>query len=267
MALDVTNHQRIALNLVYEPFRDGAEWPQQRYVEKALRRDGLSLDSVFEGMPPGLMAPDPAYTHFYVRPDDPIALTIAGMSACEGSDRDIDLFLRALQFFVALEDSYSPPPTGGGPLYAGTTELVNDLGLTEADAERVYQLTRHEIGMLGSGGGHPDNWQFELTPDIQRFAGVSTIEEYLEKRVVPQSYRKAAVDLEGLVSPSPFSLQAALATEPSGGLPVASPPPTASPPARWHRLALLNRALEHPLISGILAAVTAGIILAAIFGH
>jgi hypothetical protein len=263
MAIELSDGQRVALNLVYEPFRDGGDWPQQRYMEKALRRHGLSFDSVFDGMPPGLMAPDPAYTHFYVRPDEPIALTIAGMSACTGSKRDIELFLRALQFFVALEDSYSPPPTGGGPLNAGTTELVNDLGLTEDEAERVYQLTRHEIGILGSGGGHPDNWQFELTPDIQRFAGVRTIDDYLEKRVVPQAYRKTAVDLEGLTSPSPFSLQAALVTAPADGLSPASSPP----PARWHRLALLNRALEHPLISGILAAVIAGIILAAIFGH
>lgn len=266
MTLGLTDGQRVALNLVYQPFRDGGDWPQQRYLEKALRREGLSLDSVFEGMPPGLMSPDPAYTHFYVRPDDPIALTIAGMSACEGSDRDVDLFLRALQFFVALEDSYAPPPTGGGPLNAGTTELARDLGITEAEAERVYQLTRHEIGILGSGGGHPDNWQFELTPEIQRFAGVRTIDDYLEKRVVPQSYRKVAVDLRGLTSPSPFSLPSALAAEPSVDL-VASPASPEPSPAFWHRLAPLNRALEHPLISGILAAVIAGIILAAIYGH
>ncbi len=176
MAFDLSDDHRLALNLIYEPFRDdGGDWPQQRYVEKALRRQSLSLDSVFDGLPPGLMAPDPAGTHFYVRPDDRIALTIAGMSACSGSKPDIDLFLRALQFFVTLEDSYSPPPTGGEPLNAGTNELVNDLGLTEAEAARVYQLTRYEIGLFGSGGGGPENWQFELTPDIQRFAGVSTI--------------------------------------------------------------------------------------------
>jgi hypothetical protein len=265
VAIELSDGQRVALNLVYEPFRDGGDWPQQRYLEKSLRRHGLSLDSVFEGMPPGLMAPDPAYTHFYVRPDEPIALTIAGMSACTGSQGDIDLFLRALQFFVALEDAYSPPPTGGGPLNAGTTELVNDLGLTEDEAERVYQLTRHEIGMLGSGGGHPDNWQFELTPDIQRFAGVSTIDDYLEERIVPQAYRKAAFDLGALTSPSPFSLQSALAPEPLDGPETPSAPE--SQPTRWHRLTLLNRALAHPLISGILAAVIAGIILAAIYGH
>jgi hypothetical protein len=56
MAIELSDGHRVALNLVYEPFRDGRDWPQQRYVEKALRRDGLSLDSVFEGMPPGLMA-------------------------------------------------------------------------------------------------------------------------------------------------------------------------------------------------------------------
>jgi len=263
MNVDLTDGQRVALNLVYEPFRDGGDWPQQRYVEKALRRHGLGLDSVFEGMPRGLMAPDPTLTQFYVRPEDPIALTIAGMSGCSGSGADIELFLRSLQFFVSLEDSYSPPPTGGQPLYVGTAELVNDLGLTQAQAARVYRLTRHEIGVLGGGGGNPDNWQFELTPEIQRFAGVTTIERYLEVRVVPQPYPPKAIDLRTLVSPSPFSVQAAMTLD----LPGEDGIPNASPPVRWRRLRIVNRALEHPLISGILAAIIAGIILTAIFGH
>lgn len=58
MDFDLTDGQRVALNLIYEPFKDGGDWPQQRYVEKALRRHGLALDSVFQGMPQGLMAPD-----------------------------------------------------------------------------------------------------------------------------------------------------------------------------------------------------------------
>jgi hypothetical protein len=259
----MTDGQRVALNLVYEPFRDGGDWPQQRYIEKALRRHGLALDSVFEDMPQGLMAPDPTLTHFYVRPEDPIALTIAGMSVCDGSSADIELFLRALQFFVRLEDSYSPPPTGGEPLYAGTAGLVNDLGLTNAQAARVYQLTRHEIGVLGGGGGNPDSWQFELTPEIQRFAGVTTIERYLEVRIVPQPYPLRMVDLRTLVSPSPFSAQAALALDLPGEVGI----PNASSQVRWRRLRIVNRVLEHPLIAAIVGTVVAGIILAAVVGH
>jgi hypothetical protein len=261
---ELTDDQCVALNLVYEPFRDGGDWPQQRYVEKALRRQGLSLDLVFEGMPQGLTAPDLTRTQFYVRPDDPIALTIAGMSACSGSSADIELFLRALQFFVLAEESYSPPPTGGTPLYVGTADLVNDLGLTQAQAARVYQLTRHEIGILGGGGGNPNNWQFELTPEIQCFVGATTIERYLEERIVPPPYPPKAVDLRSLVSTSPFSLPAAFALEVPTEDELA---PAASPLVRWPGLMVVNRVLEQPIVAGIIAAVVAGIILAAILGH
>ncbi len=262
MIFDLTDGQRVALNLVYEPFRSGDAWPQHRYVEKALRRHGLALDSVFDGLPQGLMAPDPTRNQFYVRPDDSLALTIAGMSICDGSSPDIDLFLRALQFFVSVEESYSPPPTGGEPLYVGTTDLVNDLGLTDIQAARVYQLTRNEIGLLGGGGGNPDNWQFELTPEIQRFAGVTRLERYLEVRVVPQPYPPRLVDLRTLVSPSPFSGEAALAHE----LPVADGS-SASSRVRWRRLRIVNRVLAHPLISAIVGAVVAGFVLAALLGR
>lgn len=267
MSLNVSDSHRTALNVIYEPFRDGSDWPQQRWVEKELRRNGLAFDRVFEELPAGLVIPDPANPHFFVRPDDPVALTIAGVSLCDGSKKDIDLFLRALEFFVALEDAYAPPPTGGEPLYAGTDALVDGLGLSAAEAARVYVLTRYELGVFGGGGGDPDNWQFELKPEIQRFAGVHTLEQYLDTRIVPRPYVKVGVDLGALVSPSPFAAQTALAA------PLEDQPAQAAtvPAAGWRRLSVVNRVIEQPLISavisGVIAAVVGGIILADILGH
>jgi hypothetical protein len=195
VALKLSSDQLVALNLIYAPFRDGGPWPDQRYVEKALRPRGLTLD-LFKDGPVGLIAPDPARSHFHIRPENTIGLTIAGVSACNGSGDDIDLFLRALQFFVRLEDAYLPPPAGGQPLYAGSNELVNDLGFTFVEAMRVHHLSQYEIGIFGGGGSGDEQWQLELTPDIQRFAGITTIEQYLDVRVVPGPYRPAALVLE-----------------------------------------------------------------------
>lgn len=146
----------------------------------------------------------------------------------------------------------------------GTAELINHLGLSEAQTARVYHLTRHEIGVLGGGGGNPDDWQFELTPEVQRFAGVNTIERYLEVRVVPQPYPPKVADLRTLVTPSPFSAQAAMALDLGGHEEGASKSDSS---AQWRRLRVVNRILEHPLIVAIVGTVVAGIILAVLVGH
>lgn len=260
MPITATNRQRVALNLIYEPFRDGASWPEYRYVEKALHRNGLEIDSVFDDMPLGLIAPDPARPIFHPQAHEPLALTIAGISVCDGSESDIELFLRALRLFVELEEKYTPPPTGGAPLTAGSEELIGMLGMTPIEAARVYALTRYEIGLFGGGGGNPDNWSFEITPEIRRFAGVRTIEEYLEARVVPPLHqvRVPLPDLRDLQSPSPFSLPSALES-----------PETAlsSAPLGWRSLVGLNRVLEHPLVSTVIGGVIVAVIVTLIYGH
>jgi hypothetical protein len=258
--IKVTDEQRLALNLIYEPFRHGGSWPEYRYVEKALHRNALEIDRVFAEVPIGLIAPDPARPLFHPQAHETLALTIAGISACDGSEADIELFLRALSFFVQLEEKYAPPPTGGSPLNAGSEQLVDVLGLSPSQAARVYALTRYEIGLFGGGGGNPDNWSFEITPEIRRFASVRTIEDYLEARIVPplRAARASLPDLSHIRSPSPFGLSSAL-----------DPPQAVLPPktSGWRGLLGLNRVLEHPLVSTVVGGLIVAAIVAAIYGH
>jgi hypothetical protein len=256
----LTNEQRLALNLIYEPFSHGGSWPEYRYVEKAFYRNGLEIDRVFAEAPVGLMAPDPARPLFQPQAHETLALTIAGISACEGSEPDIELFLRALSFFVQLEEAYAPPPTGGGPLNAGSEQLVDGLALRPSQAARIYALTRYENGLFGGGGGNPDSWSFEITPKIRRFAGVRTIEDYLQARIVPPR-RSAYVSLPEIGeirSPSPFVLSSALDQGERASRSKAAVP---------RGLLGLNRVLEHPVVSTIVGSLIVAAIVAAIHGH
>lgn len=164
MKNSLSDAQRLALNSTYQPFRVRAEWPQYAYVDKALDRSGFEIETVVQSLPPGLMIPDPARHSFFPQPHDffpqphdELKLTIAGIAACHDSEPDIDVFMRALRLFVELEEDYEPPPSGGEPLRAGSAELVAALGMTNEQVRRAYHLVRNEIGVVGSGGGGPDD--------------------------------------------------------------------------------------------------------------
>lgn len=177
--------QLAALNIVYAPFRDGGQWPEYGYVDKMLDRRGLEAREVLPTLPASLMRPDPARPSFFLQPHDEVSLTIAGIAHCDGSEADIELFMRALRFFVEVEKQFEPPPTGGGPLQSGSQELMAELGMSPAEAARVYELMTREVGLLGGGGGGPDDWSFELRAEIRRFRGVETFADYLDRRIVP----------------------------------------------------------------------------------
>ncbi|MEJ7567697.1 MAG: hypothetical protein WKF41_05465 [Gaiellaceae bacterium] len=34
--------------------------------------------------------------------------------------------------------------------------------MTKEEVNRLYLLTRHEFGVLGGGGGNPNDWSFEI---------------------------------------------------------------------------------------------------------
>ena len=181
---------------MYAPFRDGGEWAEYQYVEKMLYKElGVDARDFIRTFPVGLVFPEPSFGSFYVQPDQTIGLTIAGVRLCHGSAEDVRIFLEALKLFVKLEAEHLPPPTGGAPLEAGSHELQTQLGFSEQQAARVYHLFHTEVGLLGGGGGNPTNWRFQLTPDLRRFAGVETIDDYIERRIVPQPYNRAPISL------------------------------------------------------------------------
>lgn len=186
--LELDNAQLAALNAVYAPFRDTGEWPRYSYVDKVLDRRGLDIREVLPTLPPSLMRPDPGRPGFYAQPSDALSLTVAGVACCEGSSSDIELFMGALRLFVELEDRHEPTPGEGELPRAGSTDLAAQLGMSPVEAERVYELMTREVGLVGSGGGSAQNWSFELRPEIRRFRGIKTFNDYLEHRIVPPPY-------------------------------------------------------------------------------
>jgi hypothetical protein len=248
MRASLSDAQLLALNATYGPFRGRAEWPQYAYVDKVVDRSGVEIEEVLRGLPLGLMIPDPARPSFFPQPHDKLKLTIGGIALCEGSEPDLDLFIRALRFFVELEEGHEPPPSGGGSLRVASSELQAALGISTDQLRRIYHLVSNEIGILGSGGGDPDNWSFEIPARIRRFRGVKTIDDYLERRVVPPAYPEAAA--VGLVvermAPIVDALEQQLAP-------------------RHRVLALLAAITAHPVISGLILIVV-GAAVALLFG-
>ena len=196
MAVELTDDQQRTLELIYAPFRNGGVWPEYLYVEKTLYQQlGVDARDFLPTFPAGLIYPEPSFGNFHIQTDQEVALTVAGVARCEGSEEDVRLFIEALRLFVRLEADYLPPPTGGKPLEAGSFELERDLGFSAEQIARVYQLFHTEIGVFGGGGGNPAQWRFQLTPDLRRFAEVAAIDDYLERRIVPRPYSRISAAL------------------------------------------------------------------------
>jgi hypothetical protein len=58
----LTDDQRAVLELIYAPFREGGEWPEYQYVERAIYRLlGQDARELLASFPPGLIYPDPSF--------------------------------------------------------------------------------------------------------------------------------------------------------------------------------------------------------------
>jgi hypothetical protein len=224
--------QQHVLQTFYAPFAATGESPRCQYVDKALDAIGVDLAAALTQMPPGLLVPDPRWPGHFLQPADELALTVRGLAAV-GTDAaaDVDLFLRFLRLVVERERAFQPTsPTATDELAITSADVQRELGVGELEIRKLWTLIRVEP-LLGSGGGDPHQWRYEITSDIRRYRDVRSVADYLARRP----------------GPTRMPLEAAAANSARAG--------------RARRgLRMLDAALRHPLI----VAVLGGMIVAAL---
>jgi uncharacterized protein (TIGR02391 family) len=131
-------------------------------------------------------------------------LTLEGIAACDRSEGDVAIFLRALRWCVDREAAFIPPsPTEPQELRLTKEDAKSDWTAAGADVsdlilEKAYTLLHGEMIPWGSGSG-PAGWTMNITRSVRRFAGVRTLLDYL---AVIQTERAAA--LASAPSPPPL---------------------------------------------------------------
>jgi uncharacterized protein (TIGR02391 family) len=188
---ELTDDQLKVLQFVYDTWQtSGLKWPVSQYVDRMLyRRDKLDLAAVLPIIPG-------RYFRYRPAPDQgEMILTLEGIAACERSEGDIAIFLRALQWCVDREAAFIPPsPTEPQELRLTKEDARSDWTAAGADVsdlvlEKAYALLAGEMIPWGGGTG-PAGWTMNITRSVRRFAGVRTLLDYL---VVIQTERAAAL--------------------------------------------------------------------------
>jgi uncharacterized protein (TIGR02391 family) len=175
-----TADQKVLLQAIYGVFVPDGSWPVYQHLDSVLDQDhDLAIDDVLADMPRGLLRVyDP------VRPDSTVALRVAGLLHCDDAEEAIDLFLLALKWCVAKERSFRPAsPTACEQFTLTSADAARDwandgLNVTEVALAKAYALLGTEW-MYASLGGSPTEWSLGVPPDIRRFRGVESIDDYL----------------------------------------------------------------------------------------
>jgi hypothetical protein len=171
------NHQRIYLQTIFDYFHEKTEWPTYRYVDRKLFNDvGLDAKEISTSLPNGFANGFQFDTHL----GDQAMLSIDAIRLCNGSEGDLADFLTAVRFLVerykqAEEDN---------PLVTNA-DLKNQLLMADDVIARVGKLIAGESILHRSSGMNSDGsgfWQFGLDREIRRFAGITSLDDYLERR-------------------------------------------------------------------------------------
>ncbi len=175
--MNILEQQRLYLQTIFDYFREKAEWPTYRYVDKKLFVDeGLDAKEIAASLPNGFA------NGFRFDSDlgNQAMLSLEAIRMCNGSEGDLANFLAAVRFLVEV----SKQAEEDTPVVTNV-DLKNKLHLADGAIARIGKLIAGEsilyrsshLPVEGSG-----TWQCGLDREIRRFDGVVSFEDYLERR-------------------------------------------------------------------------------------
>jgi hypothetical protein len=175
--MNIQEQQRLYLQTIFDYFREKAEWPTYRYVDKKLFVDqGLDAKDISTSLPNGFA------NGFRFDSDlgNQAVLSLEAIRMCNGSEEDLANFLTAVRFLVEVYKQVEED----NPLVTNA-DLKNQLHLADDAIARVGKLIAGESILLRSSHLPVDGsgtWQYGLDREIRRFDGVVSLEDYLERR-------------------------------------------------------------------------------------
>jgi len=179
--VSLTPDQRQLLQAVYDRFRADGTWPTFISVDRPMRRArAMDTGAVVQAIPESLLL-RPRPGNYRPSPNDLLWLTVRGIAACDGSDDDIDHFVRLLRWLAQKEIDFEPVPGAADTMPRVTSAEVREhLDLGEMDTgplRRLYAVLQLDHWGLGGSGGSPDDWYVNVGPDIWRYRDVRTAED------------------------------------------------------------------------------------------
>jgi len=196
-----TPEQRALLSAISGPFLTQGIWPVFDYVESVLDEQGVEAVvalSAFPSWPTQYSAWWPGPGSF-LRPEDQLALTVAGLALCSDSEeagRVVDSYIAALRYLADRFHRAPATPTAQRRVEVTSQEIAEVLwqagALSSSDdpARRLAQLnliadrepTNWRAGASQTDAAH---WSWQVGRVIRAFVGVESVEQYLERLAKP----------------------------------------------------------------------------------
>jgi len=173
-AMQPSDDQRLYFRIVLEHFRRHGDWPILRDVQrKMVQETGRSVDvlEVLSKFPPDV---HPFTSHLQNQAILNVpALALSGEAEQEQAD-----FLVLLQLAVSKYLSVEERPK------VSSQELAEVGAMDELRLRKVGALLRLEGLIIGGGSSSeaPYSWEYETSDFVHRFAGVETVQDYLDRR-------------------------------------------------------------------------------------
>lgn len=181
-----TPAQQTLIDLVGSVFHKHGEWPGWAYVEEAMDRRELSAESVLASLPRDTHN----YGHVWPMrasaplPQDRVGLTIAGLSKVSGAEHIVSSFVRLVGAMGTIRDGIRLDPFSDTRPTVTRADIVAIAGEFDEDEGRLLDMMQKEPATwhclpnrLPTG-----DWTIVLAPQIRRFAGVSTVADYLARQ-------------------------------------------------------------------------------------
>jgi hypothetical protein len=182
MPIPTDDDQQGLLQVIWDLFVSHSKWPTFTQVDRKLDSDfDLDIQVVGQRLPAELLSPR---VDGWLAPDQELRLTIAGASACSGSQEDVKYFIEVVRLAAELERSWPGRPSEetDEPILkpgdvvqrvqfpaAGRDALLTRLGLLLAVEPWGWQQS--------ASAGSPD-WRFVVSRRVRPFRGIRNLEQY-----------------------------------------------------------------------------------------
>lgn len=174
--MELSSQQRLYLQAVFDHFHQHGVWPTYRELERHFYalQIGLNIEEVSKNLPAGL-------SNIFTPIGDAM-LTVPAIHVCRGSESDLRDFIWMIRFCVEQYLASNDPV----PNFS-SEDLLKRLFMPASSIRKIGALIQIEPGIYENFIAAPatNGWYFTISRDVLRFQGVTTIEQYLTKRALP----------------------------------------------------------------------------------
>lgn len=203
LSIDLTQDQYLYLHRILDSLHQNNRWPTYRELDQWFTRSypDLDIEQIWKSLPPSL-------TNFMDlnQPDSQATLTFPAFYLLEKNAPFFDVFLQAIKLCVeAYVDAEQPEISSETILRLNPflpswwEQVVHQVGLLLKEEPNIWL----QFGWTEQSG----HWKCTPAREVRRFRGITTIEDYLEKRDLPRKQVQGSVRVSALDIPIVLSAQ------------------------------------------------------------